>query len=113
MNQKIELFEFVTTSHEEYMSRASVVEAARPIHEWSKEWRNVNLSPDGKQSPETTKKGKARQMKSPATAPPEIDIPDSKVKTNMGITPSVFRFLEVKSSKMNFFDGRADDFSAC
>lgn len=81
------------------------------MHEWSKEWRHVNLSPDGKQSPETTKKGKARQMKSPATAPPEIDLPESKVKMNMGITPSVFRFLEVTNfTPEPIFDGPADDF---
>ena len=94
-NQKIELMDFETTSNEEYLPRNKVVEAARPLHEWQKDWHKVNTSADGKQSPEINKKGKARPMKSPPTAPPEIDIPESKVKANMGITPNVFRFLEV------------------
>jgi hypothetical protein len=41
-------------------------------------------------------KKKAKAMKSPPQPPPEIDIPPSKVKLSMGITPSVFRFLEVR-----------------
>lgn len=65
------------------------------MHEWQKEWQKVNAPPDGKQSPETSKKGKAKPMKSPPNPPPEIDIPDSKVKLNMGITANVFQFLEV------------------
>ena len=93
-NQKIELLEFVTNSHEEYVPRARIIEAARPLHEWQKEWQKANTSADGKQSPEMSKK-KARPLKSPPTAPPDIDLPDSKVKPKMGITPSVFRFLEV------------------
>ncbi len=80
------------------MPRTSVVEAIRPLHEWQKEWLKVNAPLDGKQSPETSKKAKPRPMKSPPNAPPEIELPDSKVKRNMGITPSVFRFLEVRSS---------------
>jgi hypothetical protein len=92
-DQRIELLEFVTTSHEEYLPRNQVVNAARPLHEWSKEWRNLNAPPDGKQSPEMNKK-KAKAMKSPSQPPPEIDIPESLV-SKMGITPSVFRFLEV------------------
>ena len=92
--QKIELLEFVTSSHEEYVSRTRIVEAARPTHEWQKEWHKVNVTPDGKQSPEMNKK-KAKPMKSPPNPPPEIDIPASKVKPCMGITHSVFRFLEV------------------
>jgi hypothetical protein len=68
------------------------------LHEWQKEWEKANAPPDGKQSPEMSKK-KNRPMKSPPTRPPEIDIPDSKVKLNMGITPAVFRFLEVSSPR--------------
>ena len=93
-NQKIELLEFVTGNHQEYLPRRTVLDAARPLHEWQKEWHKANAPPDGKQSPEMSKK-KARPMKSPPSAPPEIDIPDTKVKGAMGITPSVFRFLEV------------------
>ena len=32
------------------------MEAARPLHEWQKEWQKVNAPPDGKQSPEMSKK---------------------------------------------------------
>jgi hypothetical protein len=92
-DQKIELFEFVTSSHEEYLPVKSVIEAARPSHDWNKEWKSLNGS-DGKQSPEMNKK-KQKQMKSPQQQPPEIELPQTKVKKNMGITPSVFRFLEV------------------
>ena len=93
--QKIELLEFVTSSHEEYLSRNRVVEAARPLHEWQKEWHKMNSHQDVKPSPEMNKKSKPKQMKSPAVAPPEIDVPESKAKPSMGITPLVFRFLEV------------------
>jgi len=95
-NQKIELFEFITSSHEEYVPRTRVVDAARPLHEWINEWHRANVSVDDKQPPKMSKKG--RLLKSPPTAPPEIDIPESKVKLNMGITPSMFRFLEVSTS---------------
>ncbi|KAE8442046.1 hypothetical protein EG329_003903 [Mollisiaceae sp. DMI_Dod_QoI] len=91
--QKIELLDFVTSSHEEFIPRAQVLDAARPLHEWSKEWRNLNPPADGKQSPEMNKK-KSKPMKSPAQPPPEIDLPESKV-SKMGITPLVFRFLEI------------------
>lgn len=94
-NQMIELLEFETNNHEEYLPRTKVVDAARPLHEWQKDWQKINAPADGKQSPEINKKGKARPLKSPPSQPPDIDIPDSKVKLNMGITPSVFRFLEV------------------
>jgi len=99
--QKIELLDFVTNNHEEYLPRNRVIEAARPVHEWAKEWQKVNAPPEGKQSPEMNKK-KAKAMKSPPQPPPEIDIPQTKVNPKMGITPAVFRFLEVScSSKQN------------
>jgi len=91
--QKIELLEFVTGNHEEYLPFRAVRDAARPLHEWQKEWHKVNSPPEGKQSPEMNKK-KAKAMKSPSQAPPEIELPLSKVNPKMGITPSVFRFLE-------------------
>ena len=50
---------------------------------------------DAKQSPEMNKKKNQKQLKSPPQLPPEIDLPASKVNLKMGITPSVFRFLEV------------------
>lgn len=92
-NQKIELLEFITNSHEEYLPRNKFIEAARPVHEWTKEWKQVNMT-DGKSSPEMNKK-KQKPMKSPPQPPPEIDLPQSKVKSSMGITHSVFQFLEV------------------
>lgn len=95
-NQKIETFEFITTSHEEFIPRKTIIEAARPIHEWTKEWKNMN-SPDGKASPELNKK-KSKALKSPAQPPPEFDLGESgesKIKHTMGITHSVFQFLEV------------------
>jgi hypothetical protein len=91
--QKIELLEFVTNSHEEYLPRNKVIDAARPLHEWTKEWQKANAGAEGKQSPEMNKK-KAKPFKSPPQPPPEIDLPRSKVKPNMGITPSVSQFLE-------------------
>ena len=93
-NQKIELFEFITTGHEEFIPRQKMIEAARPIHEWTKEWKHLNSS-DGKSSPELNKK-KSKATKSPAQAPPEFEFQgDNKVKHSMGITHSVFQFLEV------------------
>jgi hypothetical protein len=92
--QKIELLEFATSSHDEYVPRSQVIELARPWHEWQKDWKHINSPLDGKQSPEMNKK-KAKAMKSPNQPPPNLDLPASKVKSNMGITPSVFQFLEV------------------
>jgi hypothetical protein len=94
-DQRIELFEFVTTGHEEYISRKQVIEAAKPAHMWIKEWHKVN-SQDGKTSPEMSKKSKARQLKSPQTQPPEVlvDLPDSAVNSK-GVTEAVHQFLEV------------------
>jgi hypothetical protein len=95
-DQKIELFEFLTTGHEEYISRKKVIEAAKPAHNWVKEWQRVNTQ-DTKASPEMSKKGKGRLMKSPQNAPPEPleNIPESAVKRGMSITEEVFKFLEV------------------
>lgn len=62
---------------------------------WMKEWHKTN-SMDGKQSPEMSKKGKGRQLKSPQTQPPEVlvDLPDSAVNSK-GVTEAVHQFLEV------------------
>ncbi|OPB43229.1 hypothetical protein A0O28_0110920 [Trichoderma guizhouense] len=93
--QKIELFEFLTTKHEEYVARKHVIEAAKPAHEWVKEWRSLNTM-DGKQSPEMSKKGKSRQLKSPQKEPPGVlvDLPDSAVNSK-GVTEAVHQFLEI------------------
>ncbi|POS83496.1 hypothetical protein EPUL_005153 [Erysiphe pulchra] len=91
--QKIELLEFNTSSHEEYLPRSQVIEAARPLHIWGKEWHKINSSPESKTSPDLNKK-KLKLMKSPAQPPPDIELPASKMKPSMGITQSVFRFLE-------------------
>lgn len=52
-------------------------------------------SQDSKTSPEMSKKGKARTMKSPQSPPPDLDIPHSAVKHGVGITEQQFQFLEV------------------
>ncbi|RYP22845.1 hypothetical protein DL765_001441 [Monosporascus sp. GIB2] len=92
--QKIELLEFHTESHDEYVSRKMVIERALPAHQWVKDWNKVN-SQDSKLSPEISKKGKTKMMKSPPHPPPDLDLPDSAVKNKMGITEAVFQFLEI------------------
>ena len=93
--QRFELFEFLTHSHEEYISRRLVIQAARPAHNWVKEWHNLNH--DNKQSPEMSKKSKARPAKAPPGPPPDLELPHSVVKSGMGITEAVYQFLEVPS----------------
>ncbi|EQK98185.1 Topoisomerase II-associated protein PAT1 [Ophiocordyceps sinensis CO18] len=92
---KFELLEFFTTGHEEYISRKQVIDAAKPAHMWFKEWHKANAQ-DGKQSPEMSKKSKAKQLKSPQTQPPEVlvDLPDSAVNSK-GVTEAVHQFLEI------------------
>lgn len=99
--QKIELFEFLTTKQEEYVARKRVIEVAKPAHEWIKEWRSVNTI-DGKQSPEMSKKGKARQLKSPQKEPPGVldHLPESAVNSK-GVTQAVDQFLEVCEDKVH------------
>jgi hypothetical protein len=94
--QKIELFEFSTTGHDEYVARKQVIEAATPAHNWVKEWHRLNTQ-ENKSSPEMSKKSKPKPMKSPQNAPPEplVDLPPSAVKKSMGIPEAVFKFLEV------------------
>ncbi|KAI1496516.1 LIM-domain binding protein-domain-containing protein [Biscogniauxia marginata] len=93
-DQKLELLEFITAGHEEYLSRKMVINATKPTHNWIKEWNRLN-NQDPKLSPEMNKKSKAKAMKSPPTQPPDIDLPQSSVKMNMGITEDVFQFLEI------------------
>lgn len=97
----------MTTSHEEYISRKAAIEAAKPIHNWVKEWHRVN-SQDNKTSPEMSKKGKARPMKSPQNPPPEalVDLPESSIKRGMGVTEAVFQFLEVRDCSPMHVDHR-------
>uniref|UniRef100_A0A8H7N1Q0 Uncharacterized protein n=1 Tax=Bionectria ochroleuca TaxID=29856 RepID=A0A8H7N1Q0_BIOOC len=92
--QKIDLFEFVTTGHEEYISRKQVIDAAKPVHNWMKEWRTVNAETKG--SPELSKKGKGRPLRSPQSHPPELlpDLPESAVNSK-GVTDAVHQFLEI------------------
>ncbi|KAJ2977745.1 hypothetical protein NUW58_g7717 [Xylaria curta] len=92
--QRLDMLEFITQGHEEYVSRKMVINAARPTHTWAKEWKKVN-GQDANVSPEMSKKGKAKQMKSPPNPPPDFVIPHSAVKGNMGITEPVFQFLEI------------------
>lgn len=88
------MFEYLTSGHEEYISRKLVIQAAKPAHNWVKEWHRVNTQ-DNKQSPEMSKKGKPKQMKSPQNPPPDLDLPQSVVKQSVGITEAVHQFLEV------------------
>lgn len=97
--QKFELFEFLTTGHEEYISRRLVIQAARPAHNWVKEWHNLNQQ-DSKQSPEMSKKSKPRPAKVPPGPPPDLELPHSSVKSGMGITEAVYQFLEVPPNSM-------------
>ena len=94
---KLELLEFLTTNHEEYIPRKQVIEAAKPAHIWFKEWHQVN-TPDAKQSPEMSKKSKAKQLKSPQRQPPEVleGLPDSAVNSK-GVTEAVHQFHEVRN----------------
>ncbi|OTB04812.1 hypothetical protein M426DRAFT_148054 [Hypoxylon sp. CI-4A] len=71
-----------------------VIEAAKPAHNWVKEWARVN-GQNSQLSPEMSKKGKAKTMKSPPNPPPDIDLPQSAVKPNIGITEAVFQYLEI------------------
>lgn len=71
-----------------------MIEAAKPAHNWIKDWHKLN-SPDGKGSPEMSKKGKGKQLKSPQTQPPDVlDIPGSAVNSR-GVTQAVHQFLEI------------------
>lgn len=92
-DQKIELFEFLSKDHEEYVSMTVVVEGAKPNHNWIKDWHRANSQEN--KSPEMSKKGKTRSMKSPPHPPPDLDIPHSAVKYGHGITEQQFQFLEV------------------
>lgn len=102
---KIELFEFLSRDYEEYVSRTVVVEGAKPNHNWIKEWHRANSQEN--KSPEMSKKGKSRPMKSPQAAPPDLDIPHSAVKHGLGITEQMFQFLEV-SRAATFMSNGAD-----
>lgn len=95
-NYKLDVLEFSTTGHEEFVSLKNVIKAAKPAHDWVKEWHKVN-SQNIMTSPEISKKSKAKQMKSPQSAPPDalVDLPGSAVKKSMGIPEAVFQFLEV------------------
>jgi hypothetical protein len=80
---------------EEFISRSTVILAAKPAHNWVKDWYSLNNA-DGKQSPEMSKKGKGKQMKSPQNPPPDFDFPQSSVSPKVGVTAAVHQFLEVR-----------------
>jgi len=92
--QKFELLEFLTTSQEEYIARDVVIQAARPLHNWTKEWRQLN-SQDGTHSPEMSNKKKGKSYKCPTIPPPDFDLPQPSVKIGMGVTQAVYQFLEI------------------
>lgn len=91
---KFELFEFLTTSHEEYISRDVVITSARPVHNWIKEWRQMNQQ-DGTHSPEMSNKKKPKPYRCPNNPPPDFDLPQPSVKHGTGVTDAVYEFLEV------------------
>ncbi len=90
----MELFEFLCNGHEEYISRRLVIQAAKPAHNWVKDWHKVNQQ-DSKASPDMAKK-KSKQLKSPPNPPPDLDIPHSFVKQSVGLTEAVDQFHEVR-----------------
>ena len=85
----------MTQSHEEYISRDVVIHAARPVHNWIKEWRQLNQQ-DGTHSPEMSNKKKSKPYRCPPNPPPDFDLPQPSVKLGMGITHAVHQFLEVR-----------------
>ncbi|VBB77151.1 Putative protein of unknown function [Podospora comata] len=93
-DQKFELFEFIMTDFEEFVPRSMVIQAARPAHNWVKEWHALN-SPDNKQSPEMNKKNKTKQLKTPAGPPPDLELPDSYVSPGRAVPGHVYQFLEM------------------
>lgn len=95
---KIGLLDFSTLQHDEYVPRKNIAEASKSLDEWHAEWHKVNQPAEGKQSPEMNKKGKARPMKSPPTAPPKLEIPESRMAGYMGVTNAVAQFLEVSAT---------------
>lgn len=72
-----------------------MIQAAKPAHNWVKEWNKMNTPDPTKQSPEMNKKKNQRALKSPPNPPPDLDLPESAVKQNLGITEAVFQFLEM------------------
>lgn len=104
--QKVELFEFLSRDHDEFVSMNVVLEGAKPNHQWIKEWLRMN-SQDSKQSPEMSKKGKSRPMKSPPNPPPDLDIPHSAVRHGLGITEQQFQFLEASNPESGHMPTRA------
>ena len=93
--QRLDLFEFRSAEKEEFVSLQRVIDSAKPAHNWLKEWNKLN-STDNKQSPEMTKKGKTKTLKSPQTQPPGLltDLQDPKVNKN-SITLAVGNYLGV------------------
>lgn len=74
------------------MSYDTIIQSARPLHNWIKDWKNMNPE-GGIHSPEmSNKKNKQKAYKSPAIPPPDFGIPP---KTKHGLGDSVHGFLEV------------------
>ncbi|KAH7021425.1 LIM-domain binding protein-domain-containing protein [Microdochium trichocladiopsis] len=92
--QKFQLFEFNITSHDEFLAHASVLEAAKPSHEWGKQWKNLNDPAPGAKSPEMSKKPKPKTMKSPPGPPPDIALSETII-TRQGVPKGVSPFLEM------------------
>jgi hypothetical protein len=85
-NEKIDILDLVTTEHNEYVPRQSLVQAAA-------------ASPDIKQSPNQSKAaGKRAQQRQKLQQmqdqPPQIPVPETAIH-EFGVTPPTFHFLEV------------------
>ena len=90
--QKFELFEFQTQHYEEYLSYEAIIQSARPMHNWIKDWKNLNPE-GGLVSPEmSNKKGKPKPYKAPQVPPPDFGFPP---RTKHGLGDAVHQFLEV------------------
>lgn len=100
VEQKFDLFEFNITSHDEFLAHARVIEAAKPSHEWVKQWRSLNEV--STKSPEMSKKPKTKTMKSPPVAPPDIAL-SATIITRQGVPKDVSPFLEVGSNPTKHF----------
>lgn len=96
--QKLSLFEFNITNHDEFLAHTSVLEAAKPSHEWGKQWKSLNEPPGGTKSPEMSKKAKPKTTKSPPGPPPDIALSETVI-TRQGVPKGVSHFLEVSYTR--------------
>ena len=69
-----------------------VIQSIRPLHNWIKDWKNLNPE-GGIHSPEmSNKKNKQKAYKSPSVPPPDFGLPG---KRKHGLPQGLRSFLEV------------------